>query len=149
MDNNEYSLLGYNTVLAIIFLFPVVGLTGELKIVLQVCLLNLFLSNADLCMQSPYLYNSQLWAGILATGLAGFLINIAVFLQIKHTSSLTNNISGTAKAAVQTIAAVLLLGDVMTATKWLGNFLVIIGSALYSYVRLVEMRSSQDQQKRI
>ena len=36
VDNNEYTLLGYNTVLAIVFLFPIIALTGELKVVLEV-----------------------------------------------------------------------------------------------------------------
>lgn len=31
------------------------------------------------------------------TGITGFAINIAMFLQVKYTSALTNTISGTAK----------------------------------------------------
>jgi len=38
----------------------------------------------------------------------GFLINISTFLQIKHTSPLTHNVSGTAKACVQTILGIMI-----------------------------------------
>jgi hypothetical protein len=40
---------------------------------------------------------SGTWWWLSVAGIFGFLINIAVFLQIKHTSPLTNNISGTLK----------------------------------------------------
>lgn len=73
--------------------------------------------------------------------MAGFLINIAVFLQIKHTSPLTNNISGTAKAALQTLVAVVFLGDEITALNVMGILLVIAGSAYYSQIKLSEMRA--------
>ena len=41
-------------------------------------------------------------------GVAGFLINIATYLQIKYTSPLTHAISGTAKACVQTVLGVMI-----------------------------------------
>jgi GDP-fucose transporter C1 len=95
------------------------------------------------CAQSPFVLEPKLWWAIGATGVAGFLINVAVFLQIKHTSPLTNNISGTAKAALQTVVAVLVFGDAITGLNVMGIALVMTGSALYSHVKLSEMRATR------
>ena len=47
-------------------------------------------------LSSPGYY----WTVLVFTGTLGFLINIAIFMQIKFTSPLTNNISGTATAPI-------------------------------------------------
>lgn len=51
------------------------------------------------------------------------------------TSALTHNISGTAKAAAQTLIAVIINSEIKTFLWWLSNIIVLFGSALYTYVQ--------------
>lgn len=99
VDGNQWRLLIYNTTIAIVFLFPFVILTGEISIFDPLKTLHLDLKT---------------WLSIAATGVTGWLINIAIFMQIKYTSALTNAISGTVKAAVQTLLGVVFFKDVIT-----------------------------------
>jgi GDP-fucose transporter C1 len=63
---------------------------------------------------SPLLQEVGFWVSMTVSGILGFLINIAVYLQIKHTSPLTNNISGTLKACVQTLLAMMIYQNPIT-----------------------------------
>jgi hypothetical protein len=51
-------------------------------------------------------------------------------------SPLTHNISGTAKAAVQSALAFYIWGNTPTVKGVLGMVLVLFGSALYTYVQI-------------
>lgn len=51
----------------------------------------------------------------------------------KVTSALTHNISGTAKAAFQTVMAVVIWTETKTFLWWLSNIVVLVGSGLYTY----------------
>jgi GDP-fucose transporter C1 len=64
--------------------------------------------------------------------LLGFAIGIVTVMQINYTSPLTHNISGTAKACVQTILALMIWRNPTTVNAMLGVFLVIAGSMLYT-----------------
>ena len=75
---------------------------------------------------------------MLLSGVLGFLINIVSIAQINVTSPLTHNISGTAKACVQTVLAFIIWQNPYTAKALIGVALVIGGSMLYAYVRLTE-----------
>ena len=66
-------------------------------------------------------YSLVFWAVMNAAGIFGFLIGIVTIAQINLTSPLTHNISGTAKACVQTIIAVLFLGDKMSMRSVIGT----------------------------
>jgi GDP-fucose transporter C1 len=57
-------------------------------------------------------------------------------MQVKATSPLTHNISGTAKAAVQSLLAFYIWGNKATFKGVLGIFLVIFGSGLYTWVQM-------------
>jgi len=59
-------------------------------------------------------------------------------LQIKATSPLTHNISGTAKAAVQSMLAFYLWGNKATVMGVLSIFVVLGGSLLYTFVKMDE-----------
>lgn len=54
--------------------------------------------------------NSVFWGAMVIAGFFGFSIGIVTVLQIKATSPLSHNISGTAKAAVQSLMAFYLWG---------------------------------------
>ena len=89
-------------------------------------------------------YSLKFWLVMTLAGVFGFLIGIVTIAQISLTSPLTHNISGTAKASVQTIIAVLFLGDKMNFRSALGTIMVLTGTFLYSLVRSKEM----DREKR-
>ena len=57
------------------------------------------------------------------------------------TSPLTHNISGTAKAAAQTVLATHVNAEIKSFWWWVSNAVVLIGSALYARVRQLEMKS--------
>ena len=50
---------------------------------------------------SDKLFSSFFWFSMSVTGVMGFAIGLVTVMQVKATSPLTHNISGTAKAAVQ------------------------------------------------
>jgi len=109
-------LLHYNTTMAVFALLPLVWLFGEVRpsaaqgtrrrfAVTNEPAVSFglgrageyqfeFLSNEDVVY---FLGEPQFWFVMTITAVAGFLINIAIFLQIKVTTPLTNTISGTAK----------------------------------------------------
>uniref|UniRef100_A0A5K3FUW0 TPT domain-containing protein n=1 Tax=Mesocestoides corti TaxID=53468 RepID=A0A5K3FUW0_MESCO len=75
------------------------------------------------------------WSMMLISGIFGFAISYVTTWQIQVTSPLTHNISGTAKAAVQTILAALISLHFKSVLWWLGNSMVVAGSIAYAYVR--------------
>ena len=81
----------YNSVISVILMIPFVVFSGELK--------DVFIDNS--------LFSITVWLVNIIGGIMGFLINVAIFLQIKYTSPLTNNIIGTVKATVLTILALI------------------------------------------
>jgi GDP-fucose transporter C1 len=99
----------------------------------------------------PAIYNSGafksgfFWNVVIFTGVFGFLINIATFMQIEYTSALSHNVSGTAKSGLQTILAYGIWGTEVTVNGILGNIFVLGGSLLYAYVRHVEGKKKQPQ----
>jgi len=127
LDNDHWKLLLYNTAISIVFMVPLVWLSGEVEPLL-----------AD-----PNLYDPSVWFANLIGGFFGFAINIAVFLQIKFTSPLTNNIAGTVKASLQTILAVLIFQNPVSFMNAVGIVLVIGGSGAYSYIRYLEMERNR------
>ena len=70
------------------------------------------------------------------TGIMGFAIGLVTVMQVKATSPLTHNISGTAKAAVQSLMAFYIWGNEATFKGVAGIFLVIFGSGLYTWVQM-------------
>ncbi|RKP17407.1 TPT-domain-containing protein [Rozella allomycis CSF55] len=119
LDNDEWKLLHYNTVLAFIFLPPVSYMFNEIP-----DLFNVY-----------FIRDKTFWMIMTLAGVTGFLINISVFLQIKVTSPLTNTISGTAKACAQTFLAWIIFRNEITFVNGVGIFITLLGSAFYSYVR--------------
>ena len=85
------------------------------------------------------------WLVMNLAGVFGFLIGIVTIAQISLTSPLTHNISGTAKAGVQTLVAYFFLGDPMSLRSGIGTALVLLGTFMYSLVRSREM----DKEKRM
>ncbi len=89
-------------------------------------------------IESPSLRSLSTWFELTLAGVAGLLINVATFLQIQHTSALTHNISGTAKAAVQSLLGLIIYANPIGVWGIVGLVLVLGGSALYTYIRKLE-----------
>uniref|UniRef100_A0A7S1G8B8 Sugar phosphate transporter domain-containing protein n=1 Tax=Bicosoecida sp. CB-2014 TaxID=1486930 RepID=A0A7S1G8B8_9STRA len=125
VDNNQWRLSAYNNINAVILFLPFMLMTGEIGIISE---------------HSALLTSFTFWAMMLLSGVFGFLIGICTIMQIQVTSPLTHNISGTAKAAVQTVLAFLIWQNPTSFMNIMGIALVLGGSLLYSYVRTMEMR---------
>ena len=87
------------------------------------------------------------WLVMNGAGVFGFLIGIITIAQISLTSPLTHNISGTAKACVQTLVAVIFLGDKMSFRSFCGTAMVLAGTFMYSLVRSREMDKEKDKKR--
>jgi solute carrier family 35 (GDP-fucose transporter), member C1 len=61
-------------------------------------------------------------------------------MQIKATSALTHNISGTAKACVQTVLAFWIWQNPTSAVNVFGIIFVLAGTLAYAWVRNEEMK---------
>lgn len=123
VDGNIWKLTYYNNVNAILLFLPLMFLFGEYPVVLNYEKLN----------------DSYFWTLMTIGGVFGFAIGYVTGLQIKVTSPLTHNISGTAKACAQTVVAVMWFHESKTFLWWLSNIVVLAGSATYTRVRQVEM----------
>lgn len=92
-----------------------------------------------------YLDSFYFWFAMFISGILGFSMSYVTGLQIKVTSPLTHNVSGTAKAYAQTLLAVLYYHEIKTYLWWFSNFLVLLGSALYAQVRSSEMKEKHQK----
>ena len=125
VENNQWTLAAYNNANAVLLFIPLVIGSGELSVLAAA-------ANAQLA--TPYY-----WGMLLVSGCFGFAIGIVTIMQITVTSPLTHNISGTAKACVQTVLALYLWQNATTFNNLAGNALVLAGSFSYAWVRNTEM----------
>jgi GDP-fucose transporter C1 len=128
VENDKWKLQYYNNMNAsILFLLPMIAF-NEHKIILA---------------YAQLLHSAYFWFIMNIAGVLGFLIGIVTVMQINLTSPLTHNISGTAKSCVQTILALFIWKNPTTTSGLAGIFLVIFGSALYTYVRHKENEAAR------
>lgn len=90
VDNDHWKLTFYSNVNAIILFMPLIAFYETSILVAAI---------------GQQLVSPMFWAAMTITGVFGFSIGIVTVLQIKATSPLSHNISGTAKAAVQSMLA--------------------------------------------
>jgi len=132
VDNDHWKLTFYNNANACVLFLPLI----------------LIFEHQPLAAAAAAQLTSPLfWSAMCVAGVFGFSIGIVTVLQIKATSPLTHNISGTAKAAVQSILAFYLWGNAWTFMGLLGIALVLGGSLLYTLQRMREGKKTQQQQK--
>lgn len=132
VDDNHWRLTFYNNVNATFLFIPLV-LYFEGDIISQ---------HGD-----TRLVSGIFWTAMTVAGVFGFSIGIVTVLQIKATSPLTHNISGTAKAAVQSLMAFYIWGNEATFLGVLGIFTVLGGSLLYTVVKMGESRPIMGEAK--
>ena len=121
IDNN--GILYYNNFNASLLFLPLI-LIFEWRIILN---------------STGHLVSAFFWFSMTITGAMGFCIGLVTVLQVTATSPLTHNISGTAKAAAQSLLAFYIWGNTPTFKGILGIFLVLGGSGLYTYVARMAM----------
>lgn len=125
VDDNHWRLTFYNNVNACLLFIPLVLY---------------FESQALIDSLGNQLQSATFWFAMSVAGFFGFSIGIVTVLQIKATSPLSHNISGTAKAAVQSMMAFYIWGNEATLFGVLGIFTVLGGSLLYTFVKMNENR---------
>jgi GDP-fucose transporter C1 len=132
VQDDKWALSAYNNANAVLIFLPIILMSGEVGAMWE---------------HSDRLFSVMFWSAMMVSGIFGFLIGIATVLQIQTTSPLTHNISGTAKAAVQSIVAVQIWQNEMTANAWVGLFTVLGGSLGYAYIRKMEMDAAPSKKE--
>ena len=130
VDNNVWRLALYNNFNASILFIPLILIFGEVGEVFYF----------------PKLFNAQFWIIMFMSGIFGFAIGYVTGLQIQVTSPLTHNISGTAKAAAQTVLATMYFHEIKSSLWWMSNFVVLFGSAAYTQVKRIEMKQKHEEE---
>lgn len=126
VDGNIWKLSYYNNINACVLFVPLIIVFGELGRVVSFSLLT------DL----------RFWSMMTLGGVFGFAIGYVTGLQIKYTSPLTHNVSGTAKACAQTVIAVMYNSSSKSMLWWTSNMMVLAGSSAYTAVKSVEMKKT-------
>lgn len=126
VDDNIWRLQIYNNANACCLLLPLSLLLGEVPIL----------------RRFEYWTSLPFWGVLVTAGLFGIAIGYVTSLQIKVTSPLTHNVSGTAKACAQTVLACVVYAESKNVWWWVCNLMVLGGSSAYTYVRMLEMKSA-------
>ncbi|XP_053576262.1 GDP-fucose transporter 1 isoform X2 [Bombina bombina] len=129
VDGSIWRLTFYNNVNACILFLPLMIVFGELHTLIHF----------------DKLSELHFWGMMTVGGLFGFAIGYVTGLQIKFTSPLTHNISGTAKACAQTVLAVFYYEQTKSFLWWTSNLMVLGGSSCYTWVKGLEMKKVQAQ----
>lgn len=124
VKNSIWMLSYYNNVYSCILIIPLMYGAGEFSLVLS----------------HPSIFTTHFWILMTIGGLCGFSMGYVTSLQIKVTSPLTHNISGTAKACVQTVIATVWYVEKKTTLWWVSNFVILFGSFAYARVKQLEMK---------
>lgn len=127
VDDNHWKLTFYNNMNACMILFPFVYYY-EMDFIL--------LGHVEQFSSGTF------WFMITFAGCLGFMIGIVTVLQIKATSPLCHNFSGTGKALVQSMAAFYIWKNEPTSYGVAGIVIVLGGSLLYTYVKMNESNST-------
>lgn len=126
VEGNIWKLSFYNNVNASLLFVPLLFISGEVGRVFSF----------------SRLYDLSFWGMMTLGGVFGFAIGYVTGLQIKFTSPLTHNVSGTAKACAQTLIAVVYNASSKSTLWWLSNMMVLCGSSAYTWVKGLEMKKT-------
>lgn len=124
VGDNIWRLQLYNNINAVLIMLPLIFALGETPA------LRKFERWGDF----------YFWVLLVVAGIFGIAIGYVTSLQIKVTTPLTHNVSGTAKACAQTVLACVVYSEVKSGLWWISNAMVLGGSAAYSYVKMNEMK---------
>jgi len=122
--NQDIWLLSYyNNMYSIVIFIPLMIISGEHTIIYNY----------------EKLGHPLFWVAMTIGGIFGFAIGYFTTLQIKVTSPLTHNVSGTAKACAQTVLATYWFNEEKSFLWWISNIVVLIASASYARIRQLEL----------
>ncbi|KAG0216112.1 hypothetical protein B0O80DRAFT_493494 [Mortierella sp. GBAus27b] len=130
VNNSSIDLVYYNNALSFMAMTPIVILSGETTIILEV------FRKDGMAAFYNFLF------AVFITGIFGFLVNLAGFLQISKTSPTTHMISGAVRGVLQTLLGHYAFGDTITVGRLWGIVLILGGGALYTYAKDQEMRAN-------
>lgn len=130
VDNNPWKITLYNNLNASILFIPPILISGEIPLLLS----------SDLVRTTNY------WLLLILSGFLGISISFATAAQIKYTSPLTHNVSATAKAAAQTVIALVVYQNPITYKGVMAVLLVLGASLGYTLVRRAEMKKQNAEQ---
>ncbi|CAG2118476.1 unnamed protein product, partial [Medioppia subpectinata] len=129
VGHSVWLLTFYNNANAVLLFAPLMIVTGEVSEVWNYSRLG----------------DITFWNLMILGGAFGFAIGYVTGLQIKVTSPLTHNISGTAKACAQTVLATVWYDEHKSPMWWFSNLLVLLGSAAYTRIKQLEMKRSHEE----
>ncbi|KAG9327319.1 hypothetical protein KVV02_007095 [Mortierella alpina] len=130
VNNSSIDLVYYNNALSLMAMTPIVFLSGEATQVIGIY--------GDEGMQA---FKSFLIAAFV-TGIFGFLVNLAGFMQISKTSPTTHMISGAVRGVLQTLLGYFAFQDIITSGRLVGIVLILSGGALYTWAKDKEMKAN-------
>lgn len=128
VDNSVWLLTYYNNINAAFLFLPLIFFNGEIGTLISF----------------PYIGFASFWLAMNFAGVLGISIAYVTGLQIQVTSPLTHNISGTAKACVQTVMAVTFYNQSKSMLWWTSNFMTLGGSMAYTRVKQLEMKQQHE-----
>ncbi|XP_075261384.1 GDP-fucose transporter 1-like isoform X2 [Convolutriloba macropyga] len=131
VDNSVWLLTYYNNINACFLFLPLILMNGEIGTLISF----------------PYIGFISFWAAMNFSGVLGISIAYVTGLQIQVTSPLTHNISGTAKACVQTVLACLFFQQSKSYLWWLSNGMALVGTGGYTRVKQLEMKKQHEENK--
>lgn len=130
VDGNIWKLSYYNNINACVLFLPLIIVFGDL----------------DRLANFSRLTDPGFWGMMTLGGVFGFAIGYVTGLQIKFTSPLTHNVSGTAKACAQTVIAVVYNSSSKSLLWWTSNMMVLGGSSAYTWVKSLEMKKAPQRE---
>ena len=130
VKNSIWMLSYYNNVYSCIMMLPIMFGADEFRKIIT----------------HPNILSDHFWILMSIGGICGFSMGYVTSLQIKVTSPLTHNISGTAKACVQTIIATVWYEEKKTILWWISNYVILLGSFAYARVKQLEMQEKMTPQ---
>lgn len=129
VNDDIWKLTFYNNVNACVIFIPLIVFFGDLKAVIDF----------------ENIFSISFWSLMTLSGFMGFIMGYVVGLEVKVTTPVTHNISGVAKACLQTVIAVIYFHQIKTSLWWLSNVLVLVGTGAYSAVKSWEMKVAHEQ----
>eukprot|EP00914_Ancora_sagittata_P008665 GHVO01016808.1.p1 GENE.GHVO01016808.1~~GHVO01016808.1.p1 ORF type:complete len:406 (+),score=57.54 GHVO01016808.1:18-1235(+) len=134
LNGDTNLMLMYNLGLSSVLFLPVVFISGEGKVFL------------DLPYSPKDVTFAPIWLSLFMSGILATSMNLASYICVKATSPLTFNIVGITKALVQTMGGFIFLGDSITLPSVTGISLSLLGSGWYSQVKLSEANRQSQQE---
>ena len=105
--------------------------------------LMIFMGEVPILVNFPNWGSGYFWFLICLAGVFGIAIGYVTTLQIKVTSPLTHNVSGTAKACTQTILACMVYSESKSFWWWISNIMVLVGSSGFAVICISEMKTNE------